>query len=366
MRVRRKNYLVPAFFLLWALLICGVLFLFSERVGTGSAESGVKAGQVLARECIGDVFPAISRGSAMRTQSEEETEQTQGERTLLGMLDKTLPFLNASEGSAASDGKNNTPENSQAVSPGAEEGGETIAPAASSPGANKNTGGGAPAENKPAAGETGSVPVLDTEESKNPVVLIVHTHATESYQPVSEGNFHSTAEEGTVRDVGNELTKALEAKGIHVIHDKTLHDNPSYNESYGRSLATVKNYLAKNPSIKIVIDLHRDAAGYTGNAGKVTTIGGEKVATYSLVIGKGNDNLQQLLQFANRIIEQSNKLYPGMAGRIIEKEYRFNEYVSNQYMLLEVGNNENTIEQVRRTGIYFADVIEAYLKEYGK
>ncbi|WP_324823806.1 stage II sporulation protein P [Sinanaerobacter sp. ZZT-01] len=216
---------------------------------------------------------------------------------------------------------------------------------------------------EPAKEEPEAVAVLDTEESKNPVVLIVHTHATESYQPMSEGNFHRLEEAGTVREVGNILTKELEQKGIPVIHDKTLHDSPSYNQSYARSLQTLQSYLAKNPSIKIVIDLHRDAAAYAGNVGKTMQVQGSTIAKYSLVIGKGNANYDQLKGFANQINAKADQLYPGFSGRIIEKEYRFNEYVSDHYLLLEVGNNENTIDQAKLTGKYFADVLASYIQE---
>ncbi len=211
--------------------------------------------------------------------------------------------------------------------------------------------------------ETEPVAVLDTEESKNPVVLIIHTHATESYQPMSEGNFHRLEEEGTVREVGNLLKAGLEKEGIPVIHDKTIHDSPSYNQSYARSLQTLQSYLAKNPSIKVVIDLHRDAAAYAGNVGKTMQVQGNTIAKYSLVIGKGNANYEQLKGFANQINAKADKIYPGFSGRIIEKEYRFNEYVSDRYLLLEVGNNENTIEQAKLTGKYFADVLASYIKE---
>lgn len=205
------------------------------------------------------------------------------------------------------------------------------------------------------------VPLVDTQPSK-PVVLIYHTHATESYQPITEGNFHSLGEEGTVRQVGIEMTKALEAKGIPVLHDMTLHDSPSYNQSYSRSLQSVQSHLAKNPSIKVVIDLHRDAASYTGNAGKTVKINGETVGKFNLVVGQGNANVKQLMDFANQINKTADRLYPGFGGRIIEKQYRFNQYVHDKYILLEVGNNENTIDQVKKTGKYFADVIEECLK----
>ena len=99
--------------------------------------------------------------------------------------------------------------------------------------------------------------------SDKPRVLIVHTHATESYLPSSEGNFHTRDEENTVRDVGNVLERTLEARGIAVIHDKTLHDYPSYNDSYYRSYETTEKLLAEYPTIECVIDLHRDAVSST-------------------------------------------------------------------------------------------------------
>ena len=67
--------------------------------------------------------------------------------------------------------------------------------------------------------ESGDILILPP--SGDPLVLIYHTHATESYQPVSIGNFHSVDEKGTVREVGA-LKGALEARGISVMHDKTL------------------------------------------------------------------------------------------------------------------------------------------------
>ena len=71
---------------------------------------------------------------------------------------------------------------------------------------------------------------------KSPQVLIYHTHTTESYQPVTEGNFHSVNKIGTVREVGDVLAERLEELGYQVIHDETIHDHPSYSQSYSRSL----------------------------------------------------------------------------------------------------------------------------------
>ena len=195
-----------------------------------------------------------------------------------------------------------------------------------------------------------------------PLVIIYHTHATESYQPASDGNFHIVEEKSTVREVGNILTAALQAKGIQVIHDKTLHDNPSYNQSYSRSLVTINNLLDKYPNADLVIDLHRDAAAYTGGTGKTVLINGETVAKYNLVVGNGNSNASTLKTLASQINAKAEELYPGFGGRIIEKAYKFNQHVSDRHILLEVGNNENNIKESDACAKYFADVVAAVLK----
>ncbi|MBQ4504267.1 MAG: stage II sporulation protein P, partial [Firmicutes bacterium] len=142
---------------------------------------------------------------------------------------------------------------------------------------------------------------------KSPQVLIYHTHTTESYQPVTEGNFHSVNKIGTVREVGDVLAERLEELGYQVIHDETIHDHPSYSQSYSRSLETAMEYLHQYPEIALVVDLHRDAAGYAGSVGKVHSIEGKNSAAYGYVIGHGNPNLEALMKTVedlNRIADQ--------------------------------------------------------------
>ncbi|MBO4991200.1 MAG: stage II sporulation protein P [Firmicutes bacterium] len=208
-----------------------------------------------------------------------------------------------------------------------------------------------------------SVPMTDS--IGKPVVLIYHTHATESYQPVSEGNFHSLGEEGTVRQVGDVMARRLEELGYEVIHDETIHDHPSYNQSYSRSLETAKSYLGRYPSLVFIVDLHRDAAGYAGSVGKTVTVDGKNAASYGYVVGQGNPNVAQLTDTVTDLNRIAEELYPGFTGKLIEKAYKFNQYISDHHVLIEVGNNENTIEQAKITGRYLADVIAAYLKEQG-
>lgn len=200
-------------------------------------------------------------------------------------------------------------------------------------------------------------------DNSKPQVIIYHTHSSESYQPYTESNFHREKEDGTVREVGNILTQELNKLGVAVYHDKTIHDRPSYNQSYDRSMETITALMREYPTATCIIDLHRDAAAYTGNVGETIKIDGTTVAKYKLVVGQNNDNYEKLMSFAKKINAAAEKQYPGFGGKIIEKEYRYNEYIADQYLLLEVGNNQNQIEDVKATGKYFAHVLAEVLEE---
>lgn len=199
--------------------------------------------------------------------------------------------------------------------------------------------------------------------SSDPLVIIYHTHSSESYMPYKESNYHRAEEEGTVREVGNVLEKELENKGISVIHDKTVHDRPSYNDSYTRSLETIQSLVSKYPTAVYVIDLHRDAAAVSAEKGRYIEIDGKRVATFSMVVGMANENSTELYAFADKVSKKAGSMYDGFGGYIIEKDYNYNEFVSNRALLLEVGNNKNTIEEARLCGEYFAHVLAEVIKE---
>lgn len=203
----------------------------------------------------------------------------------------------------------------------------------------------------------------DLSLKSDPLVIIYHTHSSESYMPFTESNYHRVEEEGTVRDVGNVLEEELKKKGINVIHDKTIHDRPSYNESYSRSLETIKTLKEKYPTALYIIDLHRDAAAASATEGKYIEIDGKRVAKFSMVVGKSNENYVELYDFAKKVSGKAAAMYSGFGGAIIEKDYNYNEFVSNKALLLEVGNNKNTIEEARECGRYFAEVLAAVIKE---
>ncbi len=208
-------------------------------------------------------------------------------------------------------------------------------------------------------------------EKNKPNILIYHTHGTESYKPVDEGNYHSLKKEYTVIGVADVITEELEKKGYNVIHDATYHDYPSYSGSYSRSASTVKSILERNPSIKVVLDIHRD--GYD----KIDTradrskliknskikINGEQVARFQFVIGATSKNRKQVECFACFVKAVSDNKYPGFSKGILVKQYgSYNQYLSDYAALIELGTNANTIEEAKRAGYYLADVIADALK----
>ena len=221
-------------------------------------------------------------------------------------------------------------------------------------GTDQDTSGGDDAQN-----EEKSDPVVLGDE---PLVLIVHTHATESYLPQSGSNFHSTGEENTVRDVGNTLAASLEAEGISVVHDKTLHDNPSYNNSYNRSYDTIQQLLEEYPSIVCVIDLHRDAIA-AETAAAIVSVNGKTCAKYSYVVGNLASTYKDNLAFINNLNKTASESYNGYTGKVLERGYRYNQDFTSKSLLLEIGYNRTQIEEARNSAEIFGKILADTLKK---
>lgn len=197
-------------------------------------------------------------------------------------------------------------------------------------------------------------------------ILIYHTHGTESYKPMSEGNYHSLKKEYTVIEAASIIGRELEKRGHKVIHDTSYHDYPSYNGSYGRSLATAKSILEENPSIKIILDIHRD--GYD----KIDTrkdrvkliensrikINNDYVARFQFVVGATSENRKEVEKFAHFVKGVSDKKYPGFSKDVLVKQYgSYNQYLSDYAALIELGSNANTIEEAKGAAYYLADLL---------
>lgn len=196
---------------------------------------------------------------------------------------------------------------------------------------------------------------------EDPAVLIVHTHATETYLPSDEGNYHSKKKENSVRDVGEVLAKSLEEEGIAVVHDETLHDSPSYNSSYSRCYETVEKLLEKYPTVECVIDLHRDAIASEA-AGATVSVGGKNCARYLYVVSNITPTYQSNMKFIEALNKTAKDQYAGYTGNVLERGYQYNQNLCDKYLLLEFGNNRNHIEDVRNTARIYGKILAQTMK----
>lgn len=199
------------------------------------------------------------------------------------------------------------------------------------------------------------------EFGENPVVLIVHTHATETYLPSSGGNYHSKKKENSVRDVGEVLATSLKEEGISSVHDETLHDDPSYNSSYSRSAETISKLLEKYPTIECVIDLHRDAIASEA-AGATVSTAGKTCAKYMYVVSTAAPTYSKNIKFVSALNETAASEYNGFTGSVLERGYMYNQNLSEKYLLLEFGNNRNDIAEVRNTARVYGKILAQTLK----
>ena len=166
----------------------------------------------------------------------------------------------------------------------------------------------------------------------------------------------------TVARVGDELEEQLKQKGFTVMHNKTYHDYPSYNGSYGRSLKTVQNIFQNNKDTDIIIDLHRDAVGSKSDYAPRVKIGEEICAQVMFVIGTdgsglSHPNWRKNLQYAIEIQKIANDMYPGLFRPIILRNARYNQQITNASSIIEVGATGNTLEECLASMKYVAEVI---------
>ena len=208
-----------------------------------------------------------------------------------------------------------------------------------------------------------------TLECNSPEVLIVHTHTTESFTDNEQAKYTATSSDRSTDEtknmiaVGNILADVLTQRGISVIHDTTVHDYPSYNGAYNRSKATVLSNLEKYPSIKLVLDLHRDGIVRSdGTKVKVSCeINGEKTAQCMFVVGTNvsltHDNWQENMKLACKLQNKANELYPNLMRPINVREERFNQQLSTGAIIIEVGSNGNTLNEAKNGAKYIGNVI---------
>lgn len=203
--------------------------------------------------------------------------------------------------------------------------------------------------------------------SEGPQILIMHTHGSEAYTMDGDDiyqesdSWRTTDENYNVTRIGAEMKQVFESMGLSVIHDRTLHDYPQYNDSYTRSCDAVKKWLEQYPSIQIVLDVHRDAlADADGSIYKpIADIEGEKSAQVLLIVGTndlGQDhpNWMQNLALAVQIQQQLDRQWPTLARPLTLRSSRFNQQLTQGSLLVEVGSHGNTLQEALQAARLFA------------
>ena len=205
-------------------------------------------------------------------------------------------------------------------------------------------------------------------------ILIYHTHgASETFQ-----NSRKNVVEDTVVGVGTELAKELEKRGYSVYHDTKQYDriNGKIDRSlaYNESLAGIQKIRSENPDIKVMIDLHRDSVGKGKHT--YTTIQGRKCAIVMFFNGMSrnrsgdisylyNPNLLGNLAFSLQLKCKAMEYYDGFTKPIYLKGYRYNLHLEPRSLLIELGNENNTIEEAKNASAPLADVLDKVLSGVG-
>ncbi len=191
-----------------------------------------------------------------------------------------------------------------------------------------------------------------TQNTEGPQILIYHTHSQETFVDSVEGDKSTT-----IVGAGERLTELLRDKyGYQVMHHTGEYDVEVRDYAYSNSLPAIERILAENPTIEVVIDLHRDAMP----EGKklVIDLQGRPTAQFMFFNGlsrtRENGEISYLenpyvndnLAFSFQAQIACNEYYPGLARRIYLKAYRYNMHLRAKSMLIELGAQTNTVEEI--------------------
>lgn len=206
------------------------------------------------------------------------------------------------------------------------------------------------------------------QEGDGPQILIYHTHSQEAFADSVPGDVNT----GIV-GVGECLTKILtEQYGYRVLHNTGQYDVETRDNAYSRALPAVEQNLAENPSIQVIIDLHRDEVAEETKL--VTDIQGRPTARFMFFNGLSrtrktgdidylaNENQEANLAFSFQMQLKAAEYYPGLTRRIYLKGYRYNMHLRPRTLLVELGAQNNTVEEAINACDPLAHILDMVLK----
>ncbi|BED92126.1 MAG: stage II sporulation protein P [Candidatus Improbicoccus pseudotrichonymphae] len=211
-------------------------------------------------------------------------------------------------------------------------------------------------------------------DSKLPMVLIYHTHTTESYltqntKKTGDNSYFRTQDKNqNVIAVGKKIKEALEESGVVVVHSEDFHDYPNYNVAYQKSKSTVEEKLKSNPNIQFAIDIHRDSIGNnrTGKIKPICKIGGKNVSQIMLITGILCKKWAENLTLALKIQSLCEKMFPGLTRPLLFARTNYNQNVTARSILIEIGSDVNTLEESLSAGEKLGKAMAELIKSYRK
>lgn len=203
---------------------------------------------------------------------------------------------------------------------------------------------------------------------EGPQILIYHTHSQEAYKGSKPGD-----EKTSVIGLGDKLEKLLEKKGYSVLHHKGKYDVGDRDHAYSNAEPALEKLLEENPSIQVVIDLHRDGVAETTHL--VTKLNGKKTAQIMFFNGLSRTTIQgDIASLKNPYIAENLALsfqlelaakeyYPDFTRRTYLKGYRYNMHMCPKSILVEVGAQTNTYKEAENAMEPLADILSKVLKK---
>lgn len=207
-------------------------------------------------------------------------------------------------------------------------------------------------------------------DTEGPKVLIYHTHSQEAFADSVEGDTSTT-----IMGMGAYLTELLNSRGIETVHHEGVFDlidgQLDRSKAYQLAEPEIQKILAENPSIEVVIDLHRDGVAKTTHL--VTEINGKQTAQIMFFNGLSrtkangdiaylaNPYIQDNLAFSLQMQLKAAQLYPGFTRHIYLKGYRYNMHLMPKTLLIEAGAQTNTVEEMRNAMELLADTLDNVL-----
>lgn len=190
-------------------------------------------------------------------------------------------------------------------------------------------------------------------------VLIYHSHTYEAYAQTPDKPYHETEKwrsddaKANVVAVGEALTAALAAYGVEVVHDTTAFEPPDLSGAYTRSLNMLQARRDRGEHYDLYIDLHRDAISATSTLLRTVRVGGVETARFMVLVGQGTaqgfserPDWEANCAIAQRITDSLNRQAEQLCRDVKVKSGRFNQHIAPCCVLIECGNNYNTLDQV--------------------